>query len=200
MTIAAVFGRRGWFYSNSCRHTEPRFAIDKLQACVQTRWDCFHRCVNDTKQSLAKACRGVFVQAQLYSSYLWSLSYRPFGSGACLEHKARLLEVMLSRETYATCVPFQQHWKSIRDDLGLPASKMSGAHCRIAKPLFQRVFYQKMPGGSPGTRLANGIYPNTNSQSGACLPFWQSKIWPLPRLKPREVVAIKHRCVENSAA
>lgn len=86
-----------------------------------------------------------------------------------MEHKARLLEVMLSRETYATCVPFQQHWKSIRDDLGLPASKMSGAHCRIAKPLFQRVFYQKMPGGSPGTRLANGIYPNTTF-SKWCLP------------------------------
>ena len=98
---------------------ESRFAIHKLGSAVQTRWDVFHRAVNDVKASLTKACRGVFLQAQLHSSYLWSLAYRPFGSGAYQEHKSRLLEVMLKTESPATCTLFQSVWQDIRLDLGL---------------------------------------------------------------------------------
>lgn len=60
-----------------------------------------------------------FLQAQLHCSYLWSLAYRPFGSGAYQEHKSRLLEVMLKTESAATCTLFQSVWQDIRLDLGL---------------------------------------------------------------------------------
>ena len=78
--------------------------------------------MNDVKNSLSKACKGVFLQAQLHSSYLWSLAYRPFGSGAYLESKTRLLEVMLSNESAATCPMFQDSWREIRTDLQMDPS------------------------------------------------------------------------------
>ena len=99
-----------------------RFAIDRLGCCIQTKWDLFHRCVNDCKHSLAKACKGVFLQAQMHSAYVWALAYRPFNSGAYMESKTRLLEVMLARENAWTCPLFESLWQEIRDDMGLPST------------------------------------------------------------------------------
>ena len=58
----------------------------------------------------------------MHSQYLWSVGYRPFGSGACQVEKQRLLESMMARETAFTCEPFMQNWEQIRDELQLPRS------------------------------------------------------------------------------
>lgn len=61
----------------------------------------------------------------MHTTYLWGLAYRPYGSGAYSEHKLRLLELMLSRESAFTCKPFQSLWQDIREDLQMcPNSSM----------------------------------------------------------------------------
>ena len=79
-----------------------------------------------------------FLQAQLHSSYLWSLAYRPFGSGAYQEHKSRLLEVMLKTESPATCTLFQSVWQDIRLDLGL--AECNTFHTKGTLPKLSRWF------------------------------------------------------------
>ena len=61
----------------------------------------------------------------MHSNYMWGLSYRPYGTGHFHEHKKRLMEILLSRESWETCNEFDQYWEDIRDDLGMsPHSSM----------------------------------------------------------------------------
>lgn len=98
-----------------------RYALHRLEKQLQVRWDPFHRLIRDLKLSLLHAGggSGCFLQAQLHSQYLWSVSYRPFGSGACQVEKQRLLESMLAHETPESCEPFRQNWERIRQELGM---------------------------------------------------------------------------------
>ena len=98
------------------------YAMDAMKTLTHVRFDIFHRAVNDMKLSLKHACNGRFLQCQMHSNYLFGLAYRPFNTGAFLQHKKRLREVMFSRETADTCQEFISMWEDIRDDLGLPSS------------------------------------------------------------------------------
>ena len=101
------------------------YAIHHLGHLIHVRWDIFHRCIRDLKLSLQYSCRGIFLQAQMHSNYMWGLSYRPYGTGHFHEHKKRLMEILLSRESWETCNEFDQYWEDIRDDLGMsPHSSM----------------------------------------------------------------------------
>ena len=57
--------------------------------------------------SLQHTADSVLLQAQMHSTYLWGLSYRPFGTGAFNEQKISIFNTMLARETAESCVPFQ---------------------------------------------------------------------------------------------
>ena len=62
---------------------------------------------------------GLFLKAQLYSSYIWGFNYRPFGTGLFGDHKRRLLNVFLAVETPdGTC--FTKYGPVIARDMGLP--------------------------------------------------------------------------------
>ena len=112
----------------------PRYALFKLQRLVHHRWDIFHRCIRDIKLSLQYACRGAFLQCQMHSNYLWGLAYRPYGTGHFQEHKKRLLEVMMSRETWSSCQLFHSMWEDIRTDLGMdPSSSMESVWRQICE-------------------------------------------------------------------
>ena len=41
------------------------------------RWDKFHRIIRDLKLCLEHCCGGLFLKTQLYSSYIWSVNYKP---------------------------------------------------------------------------------------------------------------------------
>ena len=53
--------------------------LDHIGAMVHTKWDKFHRCIRDIK--LGMSYDNVFLKTQLYTSYLWGINYKPFGTG-----------------------------------------------------------------------------------------------------------------------
>lgn len=99
-----------------------RFALNKLERLIQVRFDVIHRCIRDVKLSLLHGSSGEFLQSQMHSQYLWSVSYRPFGTGAFQEDKKRALELMLARETPDSLPMFLDVWETIRKELKLPES------------------------------------------------------------------------------
>lgn len=75
--------------------------------------------VRDIKLALKHQGRGTFLKAQLFSSYIFGLNYKPFGTGAFSEQKQRLLNVFLATESAQSPV-FLKHVASIAEDLGMP--------------------------------------------------------------------------------
>lgn len=69
---------------------------------VHFSFDPFHRLIRDMKLDVAgigpKTLRQKLLQAQLCSSFVWSVNYRPYGSGAFATSKKEILEHFLSTE------------------------------------------------------------------------------------------------------
>lgn len=97
-----------------------RFALNQLERLIQIRWDVIHRSIRDVKLSLLHGSNGEFLQSQLHSQYLFSMSYRPFGSGGFAEDKKMALELMLARETPDSLLMFREVWESIREEMKMP--------------------------------------------------------------------------------
>ena len=97
--------------------SQLRFAIYSLGRLIHVRWDIFHRAVNDVKLALAGAGSG-FLSAQMHSSYLWALPYRPFGSGGFMEEKKRMIQHFMSCHD-SHYGPFQENLEQFESDLGL---------------------------------------------------------------------------------
>ena len=97
-----------------------RFALNQLERLIQIRWDVIHRSIRDVKLSLLHGSNGEFLQSQLHSQYLFSMSYRPFGSGGFAEDKKRALELMLARETPDSLLMFREVWETIREEMKMP--------------------------------------------------------------------------------
>lgn len=97
-----------------------RYAMHHLGKLISVRWDLYHRSIRDVKLSLLHSSNGAFLQAQMHSQYLWSLSYRPYGTSGFHEDKVRALEIMMSREQPESFTLFQDVWENIRQDLGMP--------------------------------------------------------------------------------
>ena len=62
---------------------------------VYTKFDKIHRCIRDLK--LAAQAVPIFVKTKLWSSYLFSLNKRPFGSGAFGTAKERMMECFIAK-------------------------------------------------------------------------------------------------------
>ena len=95
------------------------FAEDVMELLVHTKWDRYHRVVRDLRQAFLSASKGVFLKAQLYSSYVWSVNFRPFASGMFGEQKRRILSTFLS-ECDASSPLFCKHGPCIAADMNLP--------------------------------------------------------------------------------
>ncbi|CAK9011981.1 unnamed protein product, partial [Durusdinium trenchii] len=141
-----------WSWENSTAAICPvqviMYAIHHLGKLVSVRWDVYHRSIRDVKLSLLHSCNGRFLQAQMYSQYLWALSYRPYNSSGFHEDKIRILEVMLARENPETFPLFHDMWETIRDDLQMPAS--STMHDVWRKLPTTPIFGAKMSMPKPG--------------------------------------------------
>ena len=94
------------------------YAVFKMNHLIHTRWDHFHRCINDVKLSL-KSAGAAFLSCQMHSTYLWGLQFRPFGTGAFFQDLKRLHEHFFATESI-DYPSFQQQWRLFRSDLGLP--------------------------------------------------------------------------------
>jgi hypothetical protein len=69
---------------------------------VTGKFDTIHRCIRDLK--LAAQAVPIFVKTKLWSSYLFSLNKRPFGSGAFGTAKVRMLETFRDHDDIHTPV------------------------------------------------------------------------------------------------
>ena len=122
-----------------------------MKKLVLARWDTIHRSIRDVKLALLHGSSGEYLQAQFHSQYLFSVAYRPFGSSGFFEEKKRCLELLLSRETWASVPEFMDSWERIREELGLDSaqsasdvwealSSMSGFQNKQSLPKLSRWF------------------------------------------------------------
>ncbi|CAK9104217.1 Uncharacterized protein SCF082_LOCUS48645 [Durusdinium trenchii] len=98
------------------------FAIGKMDKLIIAKWDVIHRAIRDVKLALLHGAGGEFFQAQFHSQYLFSMAYKPFGNSGFFEDKKRLLELMLSKESFDSCPLFDECWEKIRQEVGMEPS------------------------------------------------------------------------------
>ncbi len=92
-----------------------------MDTLLFVHWDKLHRLIRDVKLSLKHAAGGVFLKAQVFTSFIWGLNYKPYGSGAWWEEKRRMLDVFLTTET-SSSPAFQMHAPAIAAGFGMPFS------------------------------------------------------------------------------
>lgn len=67
---------------------------------IHCQWDGYHRLVRDMKLDVVgigpKAYRKKLLQSQLCSAFLWSVNYKPYGSGGFFAAKKELLDYFIS--------------------------------------------------------------------------------------------------------
>ena len=107
------------------------YAINELQCCMHAKFDKFHRIIRDIKLSISHCCSGVFQKAMLYSSYLWSLNYKPFGSGGFSSLKNRLLTTFLATESCESLI-FQKYSSLIAQDFQMPPGDLQALWEEVA--------------------------------------------------------------------
>ena len=72
--------------------------LQSLDVLVHCSFDKVHRCIRDLKLASQHAS-GNFGQTTLMTSFVWSLNYKPFKSGAWFEEKKCALNSFLASET-----------------------------------------------------------------------------------------------------
>ncbi len=75
------------------------FAVGHLQLMLSPRWDAFHRDVNDLKLACLHSCRSVFRRVMLLSTYVFNMSYGPFGKGQFFHEKKEMLSLYVAEHT-----------------------------------------------------------------------------------------------------
>ncbi len=82
-------------------------------------WDKLHRLIRDIKLTLKHACGGIFLKCPLYTSFVWGLNYKPFGTGVFRQEKKAFLDFFLAGETVDSPI-FRKYAADIAEDLELP--------------------------------------------------------------------------------
>ena len=95
------------------------FAEDYMNNCVHVKLDKLHRCVRDVKMSLQHASGGIFMKCQIYTTYIFGLNLRPFGSGSFGDQKKRLIKIFKALNTPDGEL-FMKHGHLIAHDLSMP--------------------------------------------------------------------------------
>ena len=72
------------------------FAQEQMGAMVFAHWDKFHRLMRDISLALGGTAGGLFLKARIYSAHLWSLNYKPWGTGLFGTQKTQLLNVFMA--------------------------------------------------------------------------------------------------------
>ena len=84
---------------------------------VIAKFDKIHRCIRDLK--LAAQAVPIFSKTKLWSSYLFSLNKRPFGSGAFGTAKSRLLECFIEKRDIHSRI-FRKYLARLSKQWGMP--------------------------------------------------------------------------------
>ena len=90
-----------------------------LPCNVFSRFDKIHRLIRDLKGAENHCCKKIFVKVKLWTSYLWSINKRPFGSGAHATQKAQWLGLFEMQCNIRSRV-FLKYLPSIARQWGMP--------------------------------------------------------------------------------
>ena len=85
---------------------------------VHVKCDKIHRAIRDFKNCLSRCLKGLFLKAQLHSSYIFALNYKPFGSGGFHQHKVDVMEKFVSSTSPANSSLWDAYREKIAFDLG----------------------------------------------------------------------------------
>ena len=88
--------------------------LHSLGVLVHCSFDKVHRCVRDLKLA-SKHASGNFNETTLMTSFVWSLNYKPFKSGAWFEEKKSALNSFMASET---SVPGLGSWSQFLEPEG----------------------------------------------------------------------------------
>jgi hypothetical protein len=64
---------------------------------IDTRFDMFHRAVNDVSLATTRACGGLFKRTMLFAAHVFALNYGPFQQGAYSDEKREMLEFLFAQ-------------------------------------------------------------------------------------------------------
>lgn len=84
---------------------------------VHCKWDKIHRCVRDIRLALTHSESGLFLKTQLFTSYLWGVNFKPFGTGEFGSQKRFILNAFMATESPHSDV-FQKYGERISRALG----------------------------------------------------------------------------------
>ena len=93
--------------------------VDHMDKMVLIRFEKIHRLIRDIKGPLSKCCNGAALKAQVYSSYIWNLQTKPWGSGwfgTVLQRALRIFDVT----TNVQSAIFQKYLPRIAEELRKP--------------------------------------------------------------------------------
>ena len=93
--------------------------VDHMGKMIVIRYEKVHRLIRDIKGPLAKCGKGAALKAQVFSSYLWNLHCKPWGSGFFGTLLQRALDVWRLQTTVHSAV-FQKYLPRIAEELGMP--------------------------------------------------------------------------------
>ena len=89
----------------------------RFKVTVWAKFDKIHRLIRDLKLAESDCCNKIFAKAKLWTSYLYGLNNRPFGSGANHTAKERLMSVFQAQEDWHGPT-FQRYLSRVAKDLG----------------------------------------------------------------------------------
>ena len=118
-------------------------AAFQQKAAVWARFDKIHRIIRDLKLASAHCCGKVFEKTKLWSSYIYGLNNRPFGSGSNHTLKEGLLKLFADVES-PTSENFLKFVTRIGKDLDMP-SRSPEDHQQIFNAVLEmKSFTQKL--------------------------------------------------------
>ena len=118
------------------------FMEGERKMMVWCRWDKYHRCVRDIKLSLGHVAGGLFLKAQLFTAYLWSMNFKPFQTGLLSTQKKEALDYFLATTQEESPI-FLKYGPRIAEDNGL-AFHSVGDRCKVydSLPAIAQTFRQ----------------------------------------------------------
>ena len=93
--------------------------LEHKSKLVFMKWEKVHRVIRDLKGPLSKCCGGTLLKTQVWTSYLWNLGTKPFGSGFWGTVLQRAVQLFSSTVTIDSPI-FQKYVKAIGDEFNMP--------------------------------------------------------------------------------
>ena len=74
------------------------FAQESMGAMVFAHWDKYHRLMRDINLAMNGTASGLFLKTRIFSAHLWSLNYKPWGTGLFGTQKKQLLNIFMATQ------------------------------------------------------------------------------------------------------